>query len=516
MKLKTILLDLQVGNKLIVALNAEDAQELGIMLFDRVEIKTNGKKAFIAIADIEQGIRRGEIGIYKGINEHMGLKGGESLIISPAEEPFSVTYIKRRMKGNFLESQEIKTIVEDTVARRLSNVELTAFITALDFYGLTKDEAVAMVKAMVASGDKINWGKNVVVDKHSVGGCPGDKTSLLVVPILASADFLMPKSSSRAITSPAGTADRAECLFPVTFSVDEVTDIVNKVGACMVWGGGLGLVPADQLFIDIQYALSINPLMLPSIFSKKIAMGSTHTVIDMPTGRGTKLKTIGQAKLLAKDFIDMGNRLGMKINCVITMGEQPIGNAIGPALEAREALQTLIKPNGSDLLEKATHVAGTLFDMLGSRDGKQKAMNIIKSGKAYTKMKEIIDAQGGNPKIKPDDVAVGTQTFDYISEEEGRVLWISNNDIVKLCRALGTPYAKGAGILLNKKMGDSVKKGDVLFTMYADKTSKLNDAEKILETIYPIGVAKNTSDKMLIKRLPSEKETFKRFFALEA
>lgn len=167
----------------------------------------------------------------------MGLKGEETIEIRPAEEPISVTYIKQRMKGRFLEPHEIREIIEDTVARRLSNIELAAFVSALEFYGLTKEEAVSMVKAMVATGDRINWGKKVVVDKHSVGGCPGDKTSLLVVPIIASADFLIPKTSSRAITSPAGTADRAECLFPVTFSIEEVKRIVDSVGACLVWGG---------------------------------------------------------------------------------------------------------------------------------------------------------------------------------------------------------------------------------------------------------------------------------------
>lgn len=516
MKLKSHLLDLEVGNKLIIALNHDDAKELGILLFDRVEIKTEGKKPFIAIADIEKGIRKGEIGIYRGVNKYMGLKGEETIEIRPAEEPISVTYIKQRMKGRFLEPHEIREIIEDTVARRLSNIELAAFVSALEFYGLTKEEAVSMVKAMVATGDRINWGKKVVVDKHSVGGCPGDKTSLLVVPIIASADFLIPKTSSRAITSPAGTADRAECLFPVTFSIEEVKRIVDSVGACLVWGGGLGIVPSDELFIDIEYALSINPMMLPSIFAKKVATGATHMVVDMPTGRGTKLKTIGQAKLLAKDFIEMGQRLGMNVNCAITFGEQPIGKAIGPALEAREALQMLIKPQESDLLEKVCHIAGTLFDMLGARDGKQKALQALTSGKAYAKMREIIDAQGGNPKIKPDDIPIGDQTFEYHSNEDGRILWISNGDMVTLSRALGTPFSKGAGILLNKKIGDDVKKGDLLFTMYAEKAGNLSEAEKILGEIYPIGVAKNPAEKMLIKRLPAEKESFKRAFMLEA
>lgn len=284
----------------------------------------------------------------------------------------------------------------------------------------------------------------------------------------------------------------------------------------MFGGGGLGIVPSDELFIDIEYALSINPMMLPSIFAKKVATGATHMVVDMPTGRGTKLKTIGQAKLLAKDFIEMGQRLGMNVNCAITFGEQPIGKAIGPALEAREALQMLIKPQESDLLEKVCHIAGTLFDMLGARDGKQKALQALTSGKAYAKMREIIDAQGGNPKIKPDDIPIGDQTFEYHSNEDGRILWISNGDMVTLSRALGTPFSKGAGILLNKKIGDDVKKGDLLFTMYAEKAGNLSEAEKILGEIYPIGVAKNPAEKMLIKRLPAEKESFKRAFMLEA
>ena len=133
-----------------------------------------------------------------------------------------------------------------------------------------------------------------------------------------------------------------------------------------------------------------------------------------------------------------------------------------------------------------------------------------------TKMKEIIDAQGGNPKIKPDDIKIGDKVCEYCSQEDGRILWISNEDIVTLSRALGTPYAKGAGILLNKKLGDSVKKGDLLFTMYAESASKIKEAEEILNNIYPIGVAKDPAEKMLIKRLPAEKESFKRSFMMEA
>ena len=292
----------------------------------------------------------------------------------------------------------------------------------------------------------MSFGKGPILDKHSVGGIPGDKTSMLVVPIVAAAGFTIPKTSSRAITSPAGTADRVETLCPVNLSIDEIKDVVAKTNGCLVWGGALELAPADDLFIQVEYPLGIDPMLLPSILSKKKAIGATHVAIDIPTGMGAKIKTRTEAYTLASDFVDLGKRLGLNIQCALTFGDQPLGCGIGPALEAREALTTLMGGGPPDLRDKAVSLAGMLFEMVGVENGRAKAEEMLDSGKAEAKMREIIAAQGGNPTVKPDDLPVGTEMAEVRSEHAGKVIWLSTEDIVRIAREAGAPKEKGAGI----------------------------------------------------------------------
>src|SRR5574337_1214602 len=216
---------------------------------------------------------------------------------------------------------------------------------------------------MVATGKQLHLRKKIIADKHSIGGVPGDKTTLLVVPIVAAAGLTIPKTSSRAITSAAGTADRAEMLMPVEIEVKEMRKVITECNGCIIWGGALDLTPADDIFVRAEYSLSIDPLLLPSIMSKKKAVGATHLIIDIPTGRGAKVKTIGEADLLAKDLIELGRKLGIHTQCILTHGEMPVGYTLGASLEAREALSVLMnKSNVPDLIDKACHLAGSLFE----------------------------------------------------------------------------------------------------------------------------------------------------------
>ncbi len=345
---------------------------------------------------------------------------------------------------------------------------------------MTLNESIGMSKAMIATGRSLKF-SGTVVDKHSIGGVPGDKTSMLVVPIIAAAGLTIPKTSSRSITSPAGTADRMESLAPVNLGYEEIKKVVKKTGGCLVWGGAVDLAPADDLFIRIEHPLDLDPLLLPSVMSKKKSVGCKYLVIDIPTGPGAKMKNKEEAEKLARNFIELGKSLGIKVDCGITRGDQPIGYAMGPGLEAKEVLLTLHDFGSKDLIDKATSIAGLLLGMVGK--GNQKtAEELMRKGKVEKKLREIIDAQGGNPKIKPDDIKVGPHTFKVKSKASGIVSGISNRALVEICQAAGTPNDKGAGILLNKKINDSVKKGDVLFTIYAEKSYKLNAAVKVAKT----------------------------------
>ncbi len=366
---------------------------------------------------------------------------------------------------------------------------------------------------MVMTGKTLSLNVAQIVDKHSIGGVPGDKTTLLVVPIIASSGLIIPKTSSRAITSAAGTADRAETIMPVDLEISEMKDVIPKTNGCIVWGGALDLAPADDIFVKTEYSLCIDPLLLPSIMSKKKAVGATHLIVDIPTGRGAKVKTIGEGYLLAKDIIELGKRLGIHCHCVLTYGEQPIGNAIGPALEARETLNVLMnKSQVPDLIDKACHVAGSIFEITGKKNGFALAKEILFQEKQKKKLRDLILHQGGQSKIKPDDFVIGTNTFEYHSKDEGQVLWTDNSIVVDIARAAGAPKNKGSGIIFNKKNGDKVSKNDLLFTVYSEKSQKLSRAEQIIDERIPIGIGEKME--MLIHQV-KEPPIVRRSFVLD-
>ncbi len=513
MRLVTRIINLEVGGKYLVIINKEDADFLGLHALDRVRLRCKDKE-ITAIADITTRFTmKGEIITTDDVNNFFNLRGGEHINVFKEREPESIVYIKQKIAGARLEYDKIKKIVKDVVDKKLSDIELTAFVTALYARGISIDEAASFSKAMVETGKKFRLGKKVICDKHSIGGIPGDKTSLVLVPIIAASGFTIPKTSSRAITSPCGTAERMEILAPVDLTLDEIEEVVKKTNACLVWGGALDLAPADDEFIKIEYPLAIDPMLLPSIMSKKKAIGARYVVIDIPTGKETKITSMQRARELADDFIELGKRLGMHIACGITFGEQPLGYCVGPALEAREALLTLQGKGPRDLIEKSTMLCDILFNEVGARNHGA-ALEVLKSGKAEKKMREIIEAQGGNPEIKPENIKVGDKTFKLKSDAEGRVLWIRNSDIVLISREAGAPKDKGAGIHLNVKMGDKVKRGDVLFTVHSDNYIRLSDSAKLAEELKPIVVGKKFEEKMLLEKIFAEIPA-RRVFMLE-
>lgn len=502
MKLRARLLDIQAGGKRIAILDDETASLVGVHSSDRVKLIYKNEE-LIAIVNIAANFPTNYVGLYQEISTELGIRNRETIEVQLAERPEALDHIQAKIRGKRLRETDVKMIVKDVVERHLSDIELASFVTSLYIHGLSMDEIEALSKAMVETGRTISFDKTPILDKHSIGGVPGDNTSIVVVPMISAAGFLIPKTSSRAVTSPAGTADSVETLCPVNLSLEEIREVVKKTNGCMVWGGALDLAPADDLFIQVEYPLAIDPLLLPSIMSKKKAVGATHVVIDIPAGRGAKVKTIGEAHTLAYDFIDLGSRLGMDVQCAVTFGEQPVGYAVGPALEAREALSTLMGNGPLDLREKAVNIAAILLEMTGIEDGKQKAENLLTTGKAEKKLREIIEAQGGNPKTKPEDVKVGDERAEITTEKKGRVLWISNTRIAQVAKEAGAPKDQGAGVLLNTKLGEHVKEGGVLFEIYAERSTKLEGAIELAEKLQPVGLSKKPEERMLMDRVPT-------------
>jgi AMP phosphorylase len=513
MELVAEVLNITAGGRRIAILGEETASLLGVHSSDRIRV-TYGDQEIIAIANLATHFPQNRIGLYEEISKTLGLQGDENVKVQLAQLPESLRHVRAKVRGERLREHDMITIVKDVVERHLSEVEIAAFLTALKIYGLSMGENEALSKAMVETGKTLDFGEAPILDKHSIGGLPGDKTSMLVVPIVAAAGFTIPKTSSRAVTSPAGTADRVETLCPVNLSITEIKAVVDKTNGCLVWGGALDLAPADDLFIQIEYPLGIDPLLLPSIMSKKKAIGATHIAIDIPTGSSAKIKNMTEAYTLASDFVDLGKRLGMNIQCALTFGEQPLGSAVGPALEAQEALMTLMGSGPADVKEKAISLAGMLFEMVGVEGGRQKAENILQSRKAEKKLREIIEAQGGNPQVKPDDIPIGEKKTEVKANQAGRVLWISTEDIVHIAREAGAPREKGAGVMLKAKLGDAVKKDGVLFEIYAERSGKLGSALELAKQLQPVILSKRPEERMLLDRVP-EKIAGEKPFMLE-
>lgn len=492
--------DIEIGQQKVM-LNAADARERGLNAGDRVRVRTRGA-SITAILDITAAmVNPGEIGIFtEALKE---LKGAETVDVIPAPKPASICYIKKIMDKQKLTEDEIRSIVQDIVDNNLSEIELSAYVTASYIHNMDSQETEWLTRAMIETGERIHFDVHPVMDKHSIGGVPGNKVSLLVVPIVAASGLLIPKTSSRAITGAGGTADLMEVLAEVEFSAEEIKEMTEKVGGVIVWGGATNIAPADDKLIKAEYALSIDPYsqMLASIMAKKGAVGADAVVVDMPVGPGTKLATPDAGRSLAKDLIDLGERLGIRVECAMTFGGSPVGRTIGPALEVREALTVLENKGGpNSLKEKSLALAGILLEMggvAGRGEGYRAAEEILTSGRAHRKLMEIIEAQGGDPEVKSEDIAIGEHCEPIVSPTSGYVVAFFNKRLVELARMAGAPSEKGAGVIIHKKMGERVKKGEPLITICSGSDWELESAVKDAKRQMPIVV-----EGMLLERYP--------------
>ncbi|MEM4718340.1 MAG: AMP phosphorylase [Desulfurococcaceae archaeon] len=486
-----------------IIINEEDAKTLGI---------SNGNVVLITIGDMYYSaivmltrtmVNRGEVLLPIDLMNKLGIREEEVVGIKPIGLAPSFNSLKKRLKGEKLSEGEFMLLVRDVINGIYGEAEIAAFLLSQVYNPLSDIELTYLIKAMVETGAKLRF-EETVYDIHSIGGVPGNsKVALLAVPIVAAAGLLIPKTSSRAITSPAGTADTMEVLARVDLTVDEIIEIARRVKATIAWGGRLNLAPADDIFVNIERKLAIDPeqQMIASILSKKLAMGVEKLVIDIPVGQGAKVVDTRQAETLASIFVKQAGLLGVDIKVALTYGGQPIGTGVGPALEAREGLRTHIDKRGSrSLVDKALLLAGLVIELSGkalSGTGIEIAREIFLGGKAYEKFKQIIEAQGGDPNIKPEDIPVGKYTFTLKSPIEGAVTHIDNAAISLIARSCGAPYDKGAGVEFHAKVGYRVNKGDPLITLYSNSETRLDEAITLLGEYQPIVV-----EGMLLKTYP--------------
>ena len=495
MKLKVKDMDIATGGIQVVLINEEDAHKLDLHLGDRISIR-KGKKtstATVDIAESRKAVHPGRIGLFEEVLDALHAKQGDIVDFDFEKKPLGISYIKKKLEGKELNIKEIDELVEEIVKNKLTQIELTYFISACFTKGMNMDEIVAFTKAIVRHGSRLRLKKRPIFDKHCTGGVPGNRTTMVIVPILAAAGLTVPKTSSRSITSPAGTADTMEVLAPVDLTLEDMRKVVKKTNACIVWGGAIDLAAADDKLIKLRHPLSLDPegMLLASILAKKAAVSSTHVMIDIPLGMDAKIKTKKDALHIKNQFKKVGKKLGMKIYAIITDGSEPIGNGIGPALEARDVLWILKQDSKRplDLERKSIIMAVKMLQIAGFKNAKKKVEEILKSGKAYEKMKEIIKAQGGDLRIEPEDIKIGKFRYTFKSPRSGIITDINNFTISKIARIAGAPNDKGAGIYIhNKHEGQKIKKGEKLFTVYAENKTKLSYALDVLKRIGGIKV----------------------------
>lgn len=473
----------------VAIIHQKVSQKLDVHSGERVAIrKKKDHQEIISIVDIATGIlKEDEIVVSYEIFKKLRLREDSLVDIEPALKPLSTNFILKKLQGKKLSYTEIFSIMKDIYKNSLTETEIAYFISGMYVYGMNDNETIALTNAMVKIGKILDLNKKMIIDKHSIGGIAGNRTTPIVIAICAATGLVMPKTSSRAITSAAGTADVIETLCNVEFSLEEIKKIVNKNNACLVWGGSLGLAPTDDKIIQVERIMGIDPQaqLIASILAKKVSVGATHFLLDIPFGKGAKVN-FGQAKKLAKKFHKISTLLGLKIMIALTDGNQPIGKGIGPVLEMRDILAVLVREKSRplDLEAKAIVLAGLIFELAGKTKkghGKRLASYILNSGQALEKFKEIIKAQHGNFGDLNEKLRLANFKKIIIAEEHGKIEEMNNKKINFVARVAGCPADKRAGLYLHKQVGDFVKKNDIIATIYSENKRKLNYAEKIFK-----------------------------------
>lgn len=455
----------------------------GFQALSKIEIHIVGNGspviAVLNIVDDDSITAPDQLGLSEQVYHQLGMPDGTEVFISHASPPSSIKSVHLKIAGERLSNDDYLRIIQDIVNNRYSKIEIAAFLVGCAESGMEREEIISLTRAMVNTGEQLSWGEHLVSDKHCIGGIPGNRTTMLIVPIVAAHGMLMPKTSSRAITSPAGTADTMEVLACVDLPQDKLRDILQQERAFLVWGGTAKLAPADDILIAVERPLSMDSSgqMVASILSKKVAAGTTHLLIDIPVGDTAKVRNSAEGLKLRKIFEYVGDKMGLHIEVVLTDGSQPIGNGIGPVLEAMDIMKVLHNDPQAplELREKALKLAGRIIEFDPDVRGGQGyviARDILESGRALAKMNAIIDMQGRNPE----PMKLGILQQDILANSSGSVHTINNLRIATIARLAGAPLDKGAGVYIHKKVGDKVSKGDALFTIYAEFNADFNFA----------------------------------------
>jgi len=483
-KLKIKFLKLSAGRPVAI-IHKKFAEKASIHVDDRIVIEKKNKK-IVAVVDIATGIlKENEIAVSTEIMKAMKLKEDNRVEIEIAPKPESLILIKKKLSHQMLSKKELQKIMDDIVKNKLTEPEIAYFVAGIYKYGMPLKEVANLTRAIVGSGKKLKL-RGKVIDKHSIGGIPG-RTTPIIVSICAATGLLIPKTSSRAITSPSGTADAMEVICKVDFNIFEIKKILRKTNACMVWGGSLGLAPADDKIIQVERLLNLDPeaQLLASIVAKKLAVDADYVLIDIPYGKNAKVSK-NRAEKLERKFKKLGKYFNLKIECLLKETPEPLGNGLGPALEISDVIKILKRKSPCYKLEdRALEMAGKILEMDKKKkkgQGKILAKQILDSGQAYKKFREIVKAQKGKIKV----LKKAKYKYHIRAKRNIKIKEIRTNELNNLARIAGCPADKFAGVYLYKHLNDTAKKGEKILTIYSESEAELNSAVKYYKKIQPI------------------------------
>ncbi len=436
-----------------------------------------GERSIIATLNVVIGdlLAKHQAGVSEAAWRALGAEEGEVVHVEHMEPLESFSHVRAKVYGHALNAGQLNAIIHDISENRYSSVEMAAFITACADERMSVDEILSLTTAMVDAGSRLSWPHDIVVDKHCVGGLPGNRTTPIVVAIVAACGLIIPKTSSRAITSPAGTADTMETLTEVSLSLDDMRRVVDREGGCIVWGGSMNLSPADDILIRVERPLDFDSegQMVASVLSKKLSAGSTHLVVDIPVGPTAKVRSAVMADSLALRLRQVGEALGLTLRVRQTDGTQPVGRGIGPSLEALDVLAVLQNHPAApaDLAEHALRLAADVLELGGKSaagDGMRLAREVLRDGRAWRKFQAICEAQGGlrEPPIARHHHVFVARTAGIISRIDSRLL-------SRIAKLAGAPGTMAAGLELHVQLQQQVDAGQPLFTLHAGTPGEL-------------------------------------------
>ena len=480
LKIKRLGIDTRYENIIFMRQDSHLGKSEGFEALTRVRV-SNGALSLVATINVVRSelITNDEISLSEGCMRELNLNDGDEVEITHLSPIDSLGLVRAKIYGKELSYENYSAIMNDIVKGNYSTVHISGFVTACASHEIKLNEIVSLTKSMIDVGETIKWNTPLIMDKHCIGGIPANRTTPIVVSILAAYGLMIPKTSSRAITSPAGTADMMDVITNTDLDINQIKDVVNKENGCLAWGGSVKLSPADDILIRVERSLDLDSeaQMIASVLSKKKSAGATHVLIDIPFGATAKVRCEEDAVHLKELFEKTGEAIGLKLKVLITNGEQPIGNGIGPELEAMDVLSVLKNEPGApqDLKNKSIILASTLLELSGKvmhQDSEKIATEILLSGKAFQKFKAICNAQGRYTE----PTVYAPYKIDIKAEHTGIISEIDNRKLAKIAKLAGAPNDPCAGVYLYQHIDSIIEKGQKLYSVYAKSSGQLNYA----------------------------------------